>query len=1045
MKGAGRRVALRWSAASVALAGLGLVWAGEMPLIRRLSAHSVLQAELAGGETHRYEVELTAGDYLEVVFDQHGIDIIPVVLGPDGARLFRNDTGEWGREEVAIVAPMSGVYRLDAEPARSTFPRGGYELRVEALRPATPGDEARAHVTGLLSQAYAAMSPVGTATGSILKGDKLQARALYQQALAEWRGLHDRPGEAFALTALSFIANNMDDFRTQLEYARQAAPIWGEVGNAYAEGRSLRAIGQALRILGEDAEAISAFKRSLAIQRAVGNLHFQARLLDDLAISHGAAGELGAALAYAYESVALARRLGDAMLEARMMATVARIHLDLGEFQICVDACRRLLELSILDEVTRARITGVMGTALVRLGDRVAARQALEESLAYWTKIGWRSFQAGGLIALGDLHVQDGDLDRARGVFELAATHAGASGLAWAEATSRRRLAETLIRLGRLSEAERAMRTVADLSRGEPNTNARAFDRVLAAKLALARNDLASARRHAEAALGLSESARARAASDRVRSAMLASSQVVYETLVDVLMAQHALHPAAAYEARALEVSERARARSLLELMLAGSFGTVRGSVGDLLDQMRSIQRRLNAKAQALDAAHAAKSASRIASLTHDIDELADEYTVLDGRMRHEQSRGTTIASPNPLTLPSIQADVLDKQTLLVEFFLSDPASYAFVVSKDSIESHRLASRKLIEEAAAAFQKGVSEPPATSPERRASHEADKADLGELLLGPLRSIKPGTRLLIVAPGMLQQIPFAALQWPGSAQLMVDRHEIVQAPSASVVAAGRKTSSARPPPARAVAVFADPVYEPTDPRVNRARSLPPGEQETLAAQTSPLGRAVRSLPRGGERSGLSRLPFSRHEAEVIAALAPPGSVRVATGFDATLARVTDPSLLDYRIVHFATHGFLDARTPELSGLVFSLVDDTGSPQEGYLRLHDLGRLYLNADLAVLSGCETALGRDIGGEGVIGLTRGFLLAGARGVVASLWKVDDLATADLMERFYRGMLVQRLPAPAALRDAQRQMAASERWSDRYYWAGFVIQGEWR
>jgi hypothetical protein len=107
MKGAGRRVALRWSAASVALAGLGLVWAGEMPLIRRLSANSFLQAELAGGETHRYEVELTAGDYLAVVFDQHGIDIIPVVLGPGGTRLFRNDTGEWGREEVAIVAPRS--------------------------------------------------------------------------------------------------------------------------------------------------------------------------------------------------------------------------------------------------------------------------------------------------------------------------------------------------------------------------------------------------------------------------------------------------------------------------------------------------------------------------------------------------------------------------------------------------------------------------------------------------------------------------------------------------------------------------------------------------------------------------------------------------------------------------------------------------------------------------------------------------------------------------------------------------------------------------
>lgn len=178
MKSAGHGMARRWFAASVALAGFGPGWADETPLIRRLSANSVLQAELAGGETHRYEVELTAGDYLAVVFDQRGIDILPVVLGPGGAGLFRNDTGEWGREEVAIVAPESGVYRLDAEPARSTLPRGRYELRVEALRPATPEDEARAHATGLHSQAYAAMAPIGTATGSLLKGDMVQARAL---------------------------------------------------------------------------------------------------------------------------------------------------------------------------------------------------------------------------------------------------------------------------------------------------------------------------------------------------------------------------------------------------------------------------------------------------------------------------------------------------------------------------------------------------------------------------------------------------------------------------------------------------------------------------------------------------------------------------------------------------------------------------------------------------------------------------------------------------------------------------------------------------
>ncbi|HZM70969.1 MAG TPA: CHAT domain-containing tetratricopeptide repeat protein [Candidatus Cryosericum sp.] len=1012
---------------------------------RRLTATSSLEAELAGGEVHRYEIDLTAGDYLVLVFDQRGIDIHPVVLGPDGARIFRNDTGEWGREEVAMVAPSSGLYLIDAEPARGTLPRGGYALRVEALRPATTEDQAHAHLMDLLSRAYGALSVRNVATGGVANGDIPQARALYQEALAAARTQRDRPDEAFALTALGFIANHMDDFRADLEYTRQALPIWHEVGNQHAEARAWGNLGLSLGVLGEEAEQISAYEKGLAIQRATGNLHAQCNLLNSLAYNLGARGEFDAALADAYEALALARRLGDAPLEAQIAGTVALIYLDLGEYEACVDGCRRILDGSSLDDVERARFLGVMGAALVRLGDRPAARKALEEALAYWTKANWRGLQARVLIDLGDLYLRDGDLEQARNVFETAAARAAAIGYVYTEASCRRWLAETLVRLGRLEEAEAAMRAAADLSQGDPDPNSRAFDLVLEARLALARGDASGARRHAEAALSLSESARARATIDRFRRSRLASSQVVYETLVDVLMTQHARRPRAGFEARALEVSERARARSLLELMLGGASGGAGGPEGALLDQTRDLQRRLGAKARALDVAQRAKNDALVASMRHEIDELSDQFALLDTRMRRGRSTGSIAATPEPLTLSAIRAQVLDEQTTLVEYLLSESASYAFVVSRDAIASQRLAPRKTIEDAAAALQKAIAAPPAASPGRRAALDAAAASLGDLLLGPVRGIAPGRRLLIVAPGTLQQIPFAALTVPGGTQRLIDRNEIVQAPSASVVAASRKAHASRPPAARVVAIFADPVYDAADPRVVRAMAAPPQGKDGADQPVTLLGGAVRSLQGGDDRTGLSRLPFTRQEAEAIAALAPPGSVRMATGFDAMLAAVTDPSLADYRIVHFATHGLLDARSPELSGLIFSLVDETGAPVEGYLRLRDIGRLHLNADLAVLSGCETGLGRTVGGEGVIGLTRGFTLAGARSVMASLWKIDDLATADLMERFYRGLLVQHLPAPAALRQAQREMEASETWSDPYHWAGFVIQGEWR
>ena len=164
-----------------------------------------------------------------------------------------------------------------------------------------------------------------------------------------------------------------------------------------------------------------------------------------------------------------------------------------------------------------------------------------------------------------------------------------------------------------------------------------------------------------------------------------------------------------------------------------------------------------------------------------------------------------------------------------------------------------------------------------------------------------------------------------------------------------------------------------------------------------------------------------------------------------FDATLALATSGRLNGYRIVHFATHGLINTSRPELSGLALSLVDRDGRSRDGFLRLNTIYNLRLSADLVVLSACQTALGKEVAGEGLVGLTRGFMYAGTRRVIASLWQVSDVATAELMKKFYAGMLQRRLPAPAALHSAQLEMAKDPRWSSPYFWAGFVLQGDWK
>ncbi len=229
-----------------------------------------------------------------------------------------------------------------------------------------------------------------------------------------------------------------------------------------------------------------------------------------------------------------------------------------------------------------------------------------------------------------------------------------------------------------------------------------------------------------------------------------------------------------------------------------------------------------------------------------------------------------------------------------------------------------------------------------------------------------------------------------------------------------------------------------------------------QSSNKAQTQKDGASDAALIRSANQVGLTdrgdlpRLPFSRQEAEAIHALTRQAGIaqaetKVALGFEASRETASSPDLGQYRIVHFATHGLLNNEHPELSGIVLSLVDRQGNPQNGFFRLYDVYNMNLAAELVVLSACQTALGKQVRGEGLVGLTRGFMYAGTARVMASLWRVEDEATAEMMKKFYEGMIKGGQRPAAALRSAQVWMRQQKRWRAPYYWAGFILQGEWK
>jgi CHAT domain-containing protein len=588
--------------------------------------------------------------------------------------------------------------------------------------------------------------------------------------------------------------------------------------------------------------------------------------------------------------------------------------------------------------------------------------------------------------------------------------------------------------------------------------------------------NLTRARQAIEQAVGMIESLRANIVGQEFRASYFASRREYFESYIDILMEQHRQNPAAAVDAMALAVSERARARSLQELLMESRADIRQGVDGLLLERERLLQQRLNAKAarqvSLLNRKHTPEQADAVAK---ELASVMAEFQELRAQIRSSSPKYAALTQPQPLNLTEIQQQVLDPDTLLLEYSLGDDASYLFVVSQTSITSHRLPKRAEIEAAARHVRELLTAPQPQPGDTKGKYQArikearegywpQAAVLSRMLLGPVASQLGRKRLAIVADGALQYIPFAALPAPFSGidegrnsgaepqPLFVD-HEIVSLPSASTLATLRRETAGRKPAEKSLAVLADPVFTDDDMRVRRNVGKVVAKEKTGSDDSDEIDIASQPIVRSGRETGVigvegafGRLLSTRREAAAISALVPERERMEALDFEASRKTALRPELGEYRIVHFATHGMLNNIHPELSGIVLSLVDKEGRTQDGFLRLQDIFNLKLSAELVVLSACQTGLGKEIKGEGLIGLTRGFMYAGAPRVVASLWKVDDRATSELMKRFYQGLLGPEALRPAgALRQAQLSIWKQKQWREPYYWAAFVLQGEWK
>jgi CHAT domain-containing protein len=558
-------------------------------------------------------------------------------------------------------------------------------------------------------------------------------------------------------------------------------------------------------------------------------------------------------------------------------------------------------------------------------------------------------------------------------------------------------------------------------------------------------NNLTEALNDIESSLKIIENLRTKIASPELRSSYFATVQNYYEFYIDLLMQLHKTNPKSGYDTKALEASERSRARSLLELLQESNANIREGISPDLLQQEKSLQQQLDAiEKQRIEAVSSPNpNQTKIAEIDKQRLALLQQYQQIQTPIRTASPRYAALTQPQPLTLPEIQKQILDDNTILLQYSLGEDRSYLWVVTSTGLTSYELPKQVDIETAARAFRTAItSKNDKYIPQKVA---VASANLGQLILQPAAAQLGNKRLLIVPDGVLHYTPFPALTISQTAGQntnvpLIVEHEIITLPSASTLAILRQNYGDRKPPSQTLAILADPVFSPTDERVKG--QLTPATTEQLESNNLGLNRSLRASDRGWPPE---RLPFTRQEAQTILSLFPSASSSQKIDFDASRTTATDGNLVNYQIIHLATHGIANNKNPELSGIVMSMVDDKGNLVNGFLRLTDIFNLKLAANLVVLSACQSGMGQNIKGEGMVGLTRGFMYAGAQRVAVSLWSVDDEGTAVLMQKFYQKMLQQKLAPAAALRAAPIEMMQQEKWQSPYYWAAFTLQGEWK
>jgi CHAT domain-containing protein len=838
-------------------------------------------------------------------------------------------------------------------------------------------------------------------------GQYPQALDTYQQQLKLLQFMGAKPQEAEALESIADILNRQGKKQEAINTLNQSLEIRRQLNIRPDEADTLSTLGYIYFSLGAYDSSLDTYQKALSIFQDMGKRSEEITALQDMGTVYRKLKNYPESLKLYQQAFLIAETTGNCLEAARSKFRISQVYLDTGNDQQAITSSNEALAIAEKLEVIETKLL-MQATVNNVLAKAKLKQKNYPEALEYAQK---------------------------------AQSLAQQSQFPTVEAIVFTTLAEVYIALKQPQKAIQTYRDQLALYQDlsfQPEKSQTLYD---LAKLERKEGDLKAALSSISEAIDIVENIRQEIVNPELKTSFFATKQDYYALKIDILMDLHQQDSTQGYNAQAFDTSERSRARTLLELLNESNADIRQGVNPKLLDQENALKDKTTAlEKQWSELINKNPTDQQKAFFQQERKNLLAQYQAIQDTIRVKSPKYAALKYPQPLTQAQVQQQTLDPKTALLQYSLGEEKSYLWVITKDGFTSHILPAQKEIEIAARELLNAIQ----YGKDDTANISQAANQLSQLVLTPAAKLKQ-KRLVIVPDGVLSYVPFATLTLNN--QPLINQHELVNLPSSSSIALIRQETQNRKPAPKTLAILADPIFSADDQRLKAPQKRPISPTNPDLNQLA-LNRATKTLKKSraiGNNNQFTQLPGTRQEAQAILALLPKTETTAAFDDQANLNLAINPQLSQYRILHLATHGVFNGEEPTDSGIILSLVDAKGTPINGFLRLNEIFNLNLPAELVVLSACETGLGQEIKGEGLVGLTRGFMYAGTPRVLVSLWQVDDQATAEMMTRFYKLVLEKKLPPVQALREAQLQMQNETEWKSPYYWSAFVLQGEWR